>query len=178
MCLRALSPQQLMYNNVLNPKEIYFLMTRVILSKLKKKQRFGDLSMQLLTTVWFQIMFFFYKFSFSSTKSILTPTKGRPCPSSCLFSVLFLQLVYQQNATEMYTVCHTFTSTGQFNITLRCYNRYSYFNITKVIYVQIPVINFTVTVNATYFPYKDPIGLQYQFDNGTDVGVVAVISGV
>ncbi len=38
-------------------------------------------------------------------------------------------------------------------------------------------MNFTVSVNATYFPYKDPIGLQYQFDNGTDVDVVAEISG-
>ncbi len=35
MCLKAHSPQQLMYNYVLNPKEVYFLVTRIISDNLK-----------------------------------------------------------------------------------------------------------------------------------------------
>ncbi len=32
MCLTVLSPWQLKYNNVLNPEEVYFLVTRVNMS--------------------------------------------------------------------------------------------------------------------------------------------------
>ncbi len=41
MCLTVFSPWQLKYNNVLNPEEVYFLVTRVIIAKCGHK---GELS--------------------------------------------------------------------------------------------------------------------------------------
>ena len=85
-------------------------------------------------------------------------------------------VTYEETPSTVYNVCHNYTTPGQYNVTLRCYNRYSYFSEKKLIYVQYPILNLNAS-SEMYNIYGDDVVINWSYEYGTEVDVTATLDG-
>ena len=85
-------------------------------------------------------------------------------------------VTYEDTGSPVYNVCHNYTAPGQYNVTLRCYNRYSYFSEKKLIYVQYPILNLAAST-ATYHVFGNDVVIEWSYENGTEVTTTVTVDG-
>ena len=85
-------------------------------------------------------------------------------------------VTYEETHSPVYNVCHNYTTPGQYNVTLRCYNRYSYFSEKKLIYVQYPILNLAAST-AKYHVFGNDVVIDWSYENGTEVTTTVTLDG-
>ena len=85
-------------------------------------------------------------------------------------------VTYEETHSPVYNVCHNYTTPGQYNVTLRCYNRYSYFSEKKLIYVQYPILNLAAST-VKYHVFGNDVVIDWSYENGTEVTTTVTLDG-
>ena len=86
-------------------------------------------------------------------------------------------VTYEETYSPIYNVSHNYTTPGEYNVTLRCYNRYTYMSEKKLIYVQYPILNLMATTE-TYHTFGNDVIIDWSYENGSAVGVTVTLDGV